>query len=49
LGASRRDRRTLIKREPHNVMHAVALAEVMGHREGPELVAIDKAQEQMRT
>lgn len=27
--------RTLIKREPHNVMHVVALAEVMGTREGP--------------
>jgi tetratricopeptide (TPR) repeat protein len=27
--------RTLIKREPENVMHVVALAEVMGHREGP--------------
>jgi hypothetical protein len=27
--------RTLIKREPHNVMHVVSLAEVMGHREGP--------------
>jgi predicted Zn-dependent protease len=27
--------RTLIRREPDNVMHVVALAEVMGHREGP--------------
>jgi tetratricopeptide (TPR) repeat protein len=27
--------RTLIRREPHNVMHVVALAEVMGKREGP--------------
>jgi hypothetical protein len=25
--------RTLIKREPENVMHVVALAEVMGNRE----------------
>lgn len=41
--------RTLIRREPGNVMHAVALAEVMCQREGPELVTIDKAQEQMRT
>ena len=27
--------RTLIRREPSNVMHVVALAEVMGKREGP--------------
>ena len=27
--------RTLIRREPHNVMHVVALAEAVGHREGP--------------
>lgn len=27
--------RTLIKREPHNAMHVVALAEVMNRREGP--------------
>jgi len=27
--------RTLIKREPQNVMHVVALAEVMGKREDP--------------
>ena len=27
--------RTLIRREPQNVMHVVALAEVMGKREGP--------------
>jgi hypothetical protein len=27
--------RTLIRREPHNIMHVVALAEVMGRREGP--------------
>jgi predicted Zn-dependent protease len=27
--------RTLIKREPTNIMHVVALAEVMGKREGP--------------
>ena len=27
--------RTLIKREPGNIRHVVALAEVMGHREGP--------------
>jgi hypothetical protein len=39
--------RTLIRREPHNVMHVVVLAEVMGKREGPEPRAIDKAQEQM--
>lgn len=31
--------RTLIKREPHNVMHVVALAEVMGRREGPVAAA----------
>jgi predicted Zn-dependent protease len=31
--------RTLIKREPENVMHVVALAEVMGHREGPVAAA----------
>jgi tetratricopeptide (TPR) repeat protein len=31
--------RTLIKREPENVMHVVALAEVMGHREGPTAAA----------
>ena len=27
--------RTLIRREPQNVMHVVALAEAVGHREGP--------------
>lgn len=27
--------RTLIAREPNNIMHVVALAEVMGKREGP--------------
>ena len=27
--------RTLIKREPENIMHVVALAEIMGNREGP--------------
>jgi hypothetical protein len=26
--------RTLVKREPHSVMHVVALAQIMGHREG---------------
>jgi len=31
--------RTLIKREPKNIMHVVALAEVMGHREGPVAAA----------
>ncbi len=31
--------RLLIAREPHNVMHVVALAEVMGHREGPVAAA----------
>jgi predicted Zn-dependent protease len=31
--------RTLVKREPHNVMHVVALAEVMGFREGPVAAA----------
>lgn len=31
--------RTLIRREPGNVMHVVALAEVMGHREGPTAAA----------
>jgi len=31
--------RTLIKREPHNVMHLVALAEVMNKREGPVAAA----------
>jgi predicted Zn-dependent protease len=31
--------RTLIKREPDNIMHVVALAEVMGHREGPVAAA----------
>jgi predicted Zn-dependent protease len=31
--------RTLIKREPENVMHVVALAEVMSHREGPVAAA----------
>jgi len=31
--------RTLIKRQPKNVMHVVALAEVMGHREGPVAAA----------
>jgi predicted Zn-dependent protease len=31
--------RTLIKREPENVMHVVALAEVMGHREEPAAAA----------
>jgi hypothetical protein len=27
--------RTLVRREPQNVMHVVSLAEVIGHREGP--------------
>ena len=31
--------RTLIKREPENIMHVVALAEVMGKREGPVAAA----------
>jgi hypothetical protein len=31
--------RTLIRREPGNVMHVVALAEVMGKREGPAAAA----------
>jgi tetratricopeptide (TPR) repeat protein len=31
--------RTLIRREPGNVMHLVALAEVMGKREGPVAAA----------
>lgn len=31
--------RTLVKREPHSVMHVVALAEVMGRREGPVAAA----------
>jgi predicted Zn-dependent protease len=31
--------RTLIKREPDNIMHVVALAEVMGNREGPVAAA----------
>ena len=31
--------RTLIKREPTNIMHVVALAEVMGKREGPVAAA----------
>jgi tetratricopeptide (TPR) repeat protein len=31
--------RHLIKHDPHNVMHIVALAEVMGHREGPVAAA----------
>jgi predicted Zn-dependent protease len=31
--------RALIKREPENIMHIVALAEVMGHREGPVAAA----------
>jgi hypothetical protein len=31
--------RTLIKQEPENIMHVVALAEVMGHREGPVAAA----------
>ena len=31
--------RTLIRREPQNVMHVVALAEVMGKREGPAAAA----------
>jgi predicted Zn-dependent protease len=31
--------RTLIKREPENIMNVVALAEVMGHREGPVAAA----------
>jgi len=31
--------RHLIKHDPHNVMHVVALAEVMGHREGPVAAA----------
>lgn len=39
---------TLIRREPGNVMHVVALPEVMGHCEGPEPQAIDKTQEQRR-
>jgi predicted Zn-dependent protease len=31
--------RLLIAREPHNVMHVVALAEIMGRREGPVAAA----------
>ncbi len=31
--------RTLIKQEPENIMHVVALAEVMGYREGPVAAA----------
>lgn len=31
--------RTLIRREPHNVMHVVVLAEAVGHREGPAAAA----------
>lgn len=31
--------RTLIKSEPNSIMHIVALAEVMGHREGPVAAA----------
>jgi Tfp pilus assembly protein PilF len=31
--------RALIKREPENIMHVVALAEVMGKREGPVAAA----------
>jgi predicted Zn-dependent protease len=31
--------RALIKREPENIMHVVALAEVMCHREGPVAAA----------
>jgi len=31
--------RTLVRREPTNVMHVVALAEVMGKREGPVAAA----------
>jgi predicted Zn-dependent protease len=31
--------RTLIRREPQSVMHVVALAEVMGKREGPAAAA----------
>jgi tetratricopeptide (TPR) repeat protein len=31
--------RHLIKHDPHNVMHVVALAEAMGHREGPTAAA----------
>jgi tetratricopeptide (TPR) repeat protein len=31
--------RTLIRREPQNVMHVVALAEAVGHREGPAAAA----------
>ncbi len=31
--------RTLIEREPGNIMHVVALAEVMGYREGPVAAA----------
>jgi hypothetical protein len=31
--------RTLIKREPTNIMHVVALAEIMGKREGPVAAA----------
>ena len=31
--------RVLIAREPHNVMHVVALAEIMGRREGPVAAA----------
>jgi len=35
--------RTLIKREPQNVMHVVALAEVMGKREDPIAAAASVA------
>lgn len=31
--------RTLIRREPQNVMHVVVLAEAVGHREGPAAAA----------
>jgi predicted Zn-dependent protease len=31
--------RLLIAREPHNVMHVVALAEIIGRREGPVAAA----------
>jgi predicted Zn-dependent protease len=31
--------RTLIRREPGNVMHVVTLAEAVGHREGPAAAA----------
>jgi hypothetical protein len=31
--------RYLVKHDPHNVMHVVALAEAVGHREGPVAAA----------